>query len=482
MKNEQIKLGTPIPDSKHAISVSLPEWADIIGYCERDDRVMQSLRTAYPRFVYHPITQKLLDKCKEDFAEEHESCLIFPSKDTALSCAEYIKIGTSIKKYGKQDAYMCIFPESKSDKANEFWQHTGCIISSRQAESLLNDEDTPPREDIKETLIKRIANLSDENTDNIYLFPSGMSAFYNALRIIGKNGKSTIQLGFPYVDSLKIQQKFGNALYISSSNNNYLDEIANAIDNGNISALFCEFPCNPLLNSIDIKKLSTLLKENNIPLIIDDTIATWENADLLPYADIIITSLTKFFSGASDVMAGSITLNSNSPFYENLKEKLDEIYEDLLFPEDAIVLEKNSRDFSDRMKTINNNAEKLCDFLSNHKAIENIYYPKYIDREIYDSLKKSTGGYGGLFSFTLKNPDSAPAIYDALAICKGPSLGTNFTLACPYTLLAHYNELSFAKENGVAKNLIRVSVGLEDIKGLINKFSKALEHFDKIDC
>ena len=54
--------------------------------------------------------------------------------------------------------------------------------------------------------------------------------------------------------------------------------------------------------------------------------------------------------------------------------------------------------------------------------------------------------------------------YDALSLPKGPSLGTNFTLVCPYALLAHYNELSWAESYGVPRNLIRISVGLEDIQ------------------
>ena len=65
--------------------------------------------------------------------------------------------------------------------------------------------------------------------------------------------------------------------------------------------------------------------------------------------------------------------------------------------------------------------------------------------------------------------------YNALKVCKGPSLGTNFTLACPYVLLAHYNELDWAAKCGLPAHLIRVSVGLEDTKDLWRRFEKALK-------
>lgn len=86
----------------------------------------------------------------------------------------------------------------------------------------------------------------------------------------------------------------------------------------------------------------------------------------------------------------------------------------------------------------------------------------------------STGGYGGLLSATFHNTADAAAFFDNLDISKGPSLGTNFTLSCPYTLIAHYTELEWAAEFGVDKNLVRISIGLEDIADLRAKVQNAL--------
>ena len=79
-----------------------------------------------------------------------------------------------------------------------------------------------------------------------------------------------------------------------------------------------------------------------------------------------------------------------------------------------------------------------------------------------------------MLSFALKSARKAPRVYDALKVSKGPSFGTRFTLACPYTLLAHYRELDWAECCGVPPHLIRVSVGEEDPKALRDIFEDAL--------
>ena len=105
-----------------------------------------------------------------------------------------------------------------------------------------------------------------------------------------------------------------------------------------------------------------------------------------------------------------------------------------------------------------------------------VWYPALITRDRYDELKRPGGGYGGLLSFELKNPKRAPRVYDALRISKGPSFGAEFSLACPYTLLAHYKELDWAESCGVSPWLIRLSCGLEPTADLESILTEALAH------
>lgn len=191
----------------------------------------------------------------------------------------------------------------------------------------------------------------------------------------------------------------------------------------------------------------------------------------------------------------SLVLNPKSIYYKQLKDALKHDYEDLVWSEDAVFLERNSRTFKERSKIINQNAEALCDFLVSHEkgkgriiyiaclltfsasAVQKVFYPKYVCREYYDAVKHKTedAGYGGLFSVLLKDEKSAAQFFDNLKCAKGPSLGTNFTLACPYTILAHYTELDWANEYGVSRFLVRVSVGLEDREKLLSMFKEALD-------
>ena len=188
-------------------------------------------------------------------------------------------------------------------------------------------------------------------------------------------------------------------------------------------------------------------------------------------------------------------LNPQGKRYKALKQRLDSTFEDDYFDEDAIYLERNSRDFKRRVWRINANAEVVCDFLRLHSVaggntaptavIKQVFYPKYSTPENYEYCRKKKrtggeedgeeeGGYGGLFSLTFTSRAASEGFFDALQCFKGPSLGTNFTLACPYTILAHYGELDWAAGFGVEAGLVRVSLGMEDEEDLLARFQVAL--------
>ena len=155
---------------------------------------------------------------------------------------------------------------------------------------------------------------------------------------------------------------------------------------------------------------------------------------------------------------------------------MDCSFEELLWDGDAIALEANSRDFEVRVGQMNATAEQLCDWLQHPPAVETVYYPKYTMVKSYDEIKRPGGGYGSLFSIILRDgAQTAPRFYDALKVSKGPSLGTNFTLVCPYTLLAHFTELDWAEDHGVSPHLVRVSAGLEAFDDLKQRFAEALD-------
>jgi cystathionine gamma-synthase len=475
-------LGKPIPDSPHAASACLPMWADNIGYEEQDPRVHEKLTTGYPRFVYNRLCEELFADCEERFAKTGEACLAFPSEPAAERFAAFMQnqaaASTQIHAFGLHAVHAACFDRQHADVAKSYWQHAGEGVSSRLAEACLNETPADDATACKQTIKERVAQFSGVDTEDVFLYPNGMNAIVAVHRVLLSlfPDRKSVQFGFPYVDSLKLQEKFGPGVHFyPKGNNEELNELKTLLKQEAISGLFTEFPSNPLLLSPNLNRLAESALQHGFPVIVDETLATWWNAELLSVADVLTTSLTKFFSGIGDVTAGSVVLNRTSPFYSQLSSGLKEQYEDLFWGADAVVLEQNSRDFAERMPVINRNAEALADFLNSHPHVAEVYYPKYQTPHEYNAFRKPDGGYGGLLSILLKNAaETAPKFYDALCVSKGPNLGTNYSLVCPFTILAHYNELEFAESCGVSRYLIRISVGLEEPGDLINRFDEAL--------
>ncbi len=474
-------LGTPLPDSPHATSVALPLWDHVVGYEEGRPEILQAMAVGYPRFVIHPIVARLFVDLETRFGQPGERCLAFPSRDASDRCADFLENrGWAVRQHHAEDGpgiNVVFFSEEAALDGKSFWQHFGKIVSSRRAEALLESAATPEGgQAARRILRERIAKLTGESPDNVWLSPSGMASVSRALRLVQERtpAAKSIQLGFPYVDVLKIQTVSGPGSHFVPDYD--LEKVEVLLKAEPICAIICEFPGNPLLRGCSLSALSKLARAYAVPLIVDDTPATYFNVQLFPYADLVATSLTKAFSGEGDVMAGALVLNQSSPFCEALTDGMKGAREDLLWDGDALVLEVNSRDFEARVAQTNRTAETLCDWLREHPAVAEIYYPKYTMKAAYDEVKRETGGYGSLFSIVLHNAaQHAPRFYDALRVSKGPSLGNNFTLACPYTLLAHFTELDWAESHGVSPNLVRVSVGLESIEDLKVRFAEALD-------
>ncbi|KAF9010233.1 pyridoxal phosphate-dependent transferase [Cyathus striatus] len=341
-----------------------------------------------------------------------------------------------------------------------------------------------------------VATLSE---NDVYLFPTGMSAIWNAhqLALSVRPQNKSVCFGFPYADTLKVLQKWGPGCHFFGHGlDSDIDDLEKILEDEfkrdptkpPILALFVEFPSNPLLRSANLPRLRTLADKYDFLIVVDETVGNFVNVEVIPYADILVSSLTKVFSGASNVMGGSLVLNPKGLHYANLKAHLASNFEDLYFEEDAIFMESNSRDFKRRIGIIDTNTQAICDFLRSRSvaggvssaAINKVFYPKYVTRDNYEICRIKTGedgkpgGFGGLFSLTFTSKAASEAFFDILPCYKGPSLGTNFTLACPFTILAHFTELDWAAQYGVEANLVRISVGMEETSKLLKSFERAL--------
>ena len=482
-------LGLPIPN-EFGVSVCLPTHEATKRYEENDPAVHAALKTKYPRFGLHDEVVALIDRCQGYFKRDGYACLPFPSERSAIRAFKFmIKHGAeslSIKRLPASSMHAVFYPEEFNALARSFWQHSGEIVSARQAASYNRGEAPVSRAETEHAtaaLTSRIATILRQPESRVFIFPTGMAAMHAAFRVCeymrharyDSSQVKTAQIGFPYVDSRLIQEKFGNGLHffpeMSAQSYAELDTLAS---NRKLSGIFCEVPGNPLLRTPDMVRLNQIAHKAGAPLVVDETIANYSNVDLVPFADMIVSSLTKSFSGIGDVMGGALVVPHDSELAKEIQEILALDYENICFVDDLEKLLENSWDFEIRSAKANRTTEALVDYLAHRPEVASIHHPSLVDRQQYDLLKKFHGGYGSLFSIVLQGgQESAKKFFDELEVNKGPSLGTDYTLACFYTLLAHYNELDAVAKLGIDRNLIRVSVGQEPFGTLKARFDAA---------
>jgi cystathionine gamma-synthase len=472
-------LGQPLPDSPHACSVCLPTWDSVIGYEEGREKVLKRLQTGYPRFFKHPVVERLFAAAKAEVAGESEEVIVLPTRASVQRAHRWVerKAQTAVRIASFHGLQVLVVPNKAKPDADSYWRFAGEIVSSRQAQDFL---DGNLRDGSKSHLIARsLSKSTGADPDHTFIFSSGMAAVTSVLRALPGMlaGKKTLQLEFPYVDCLKVQELFGHGVaYLNEATGESFDEALLRIRQGEFAGVFTEIPSNPLLRTVDLQRVAKACHDSGTPLIVDDSAAGPLNVDALRYADVVTGSLTKWISGEGDVMAGMVTVRADSPVASALRASLaaDASESAPLYIGDAEVLLSNLKDYPKRMKVVNHNGHAIAAWLANHPAVSAVWHPSLVHTENYEAVMRKGGGYGGLLSFVLKNEKKTPKVYDSLRLSKGPSFGTPFTLVCPYTLLAHYHELEWAESCGVSANLLRISCGLEPIETIIGAFAEAL--------
>ncbi len=475
-------LGKPLPDSDDACSVALPTWNAVIGYEEGRERVMKKLRSGYPRFVINDKVKRLFDAATRDCGRGEELAFIFASQAIAQRAQRYVELqsGSASRVVSYEGMYVLLVDAAQQKTAAEYWRYTGEIISSRMAGDALAEGIIPNRSEVQEKLRVELCKINGASPEDVFLFESGMAGIFAAHRAVIQltPGKKTLQMEFPYVDAMRVQQNFGSgAVFLNLSEGEDSDEALQRIRRGEFAAVFTEMPSNPLMRCVNLPQVSEACRAGDTPLIVDDTISSSYNVDVMPYADAVTSSLTKWISGKGDVCAGQVTLNPDSPHYSDLQSQMHDICQrHRLYVKDAQQLLLNIQDFPQRIRKVNENGEALYELLSTHPKVQQCWYPKGETLYRYEEVKRPAGGYGGLVSFLVKGgARKAQKCFDSLEISKGPGLGTEFSLVCPYTLLAHYDDLEWAEHCGVPRNLLRISAGIEDTNVLLARVSAALD-------
>lgn len=489
---EPIKCGETLPVKNiHAVSVSMPTIQDVIDYEDQTPEILEKIKSGYPRFILHPYLKQLGLFIKEKYkvSNDYEVVILSSQKAVELVSDKYF-IHNKIEIDEPFGVILVQNGTCQLQKVLMYIQHVGCNLSSRLAEEYLykkglinsiHEEKVENKNTAKDIIINTLANAYEQPEENIYLAPSGMNAIYSIVKglssIQQRNGRNIlIQFGWLYLDTMNIVNHHYNRqkVFPDISNIDLLEEYLKEYG-FSITAIITEIPTNPLLTSVDIKRLRTLCDKYNIPLVIDTTFATPYNLDLKNYADIFVESLTKFACGNADVLMGAIILNKK----HNLSHMTTEFFKhcEPVYIKDIQRLAYQIKDYKNRVKKISSNTKALIEYLDSCSYIDEVYHClSDKNKDNYSQTMIDNNSYTGVISVTF-NKD-IKEIYDKLNFAKGPSLGTEFTLLMPYTYLAHYDLIiskegnKFLKKIGLPIDLIRISVGIEPIEEIINEFKR----------
>ena len=365
---------------------------------------------------------------------------------------------------------------------NLFRRHTGFNVSSRKliTKSKITSELAKRYES---NLKKRIAELERTIPDFCFLYPSGMAAIFTSIlsSISSKRGK-IITIGSLYVDTLRILERWPEKYNLPKPifiRDKFLENLKSSIDL-NTAAVFIEIPSNPLIELADIDEIIRISHSKKAIVIVDNTIATPYNFNPFLYdADIVIHSTTKFLSGKNNHIGGALLINKEELKKEiQIFNKITNLYMDF---NDIKKLSRNVRKFEERMEKINKNSEIVAKFLNNHDLIKRVYHPSLKNDHNHSLMQKFLRGGSGVLSFVLKESteDNAKNFYDNILppILKGPSLGSEKTLLCPYVIMAHYNDSKEELERlGLDFYLMRISVGIEPVDKIIKSLKNGLKY------
>jgi len=487
-----IKCGETLPvNNVHAVSVSMPNIQDVIDYENQTPEILEKITSGYPRFILHPYLRKmaLYIKSKYKITDDFEVVILSSPKAVELISEKYLINNPIVT----NEPFGVMLVEQGTEQLQQvlsYIQHVGCTLSSRFAEQYLYDlnlldslqEEELQEADIsKDIIIDTLSQAYNQPKENIALAPSGMNAIYSIIRGIDAVQKNDgrnilIQFGWLYLDTINIvNHHYGESkIFPDIFNFDLLEEFLN-INGNKVSAIITEIPTNPLLKTVDIKRLRALCDKYTIPLIIDTTFATPYNLDLEDYADIFVESLTKFASGNADVLMGAIILNKKHDF-SNMHEEFFR-YCEPTYIKDIQRMALEIVGYEKRVKQISTNTKKVVEYFKTCSYIDTIYYCLDDEnKENYSQTIRDDNSLTGIVSVTFNKPFNQ--IYDKLNFAKGPSLGTEFTLLMPYTYLAHWDLMStekgkeFLEEIGLPIDLLRISVGCENIDEIISEFKR----------
>jgi cystathionine gamma-synthase len=322
-------------------------------------------------------------------------------------------------------------------------------------------------------LQEQLAALEEGTT--ALTFASGLAAEDTLLRTLCAVGDSVVLGGDAYGGTFRLMSKvlapWGVAYQPVDLGD--LDAVRAAVAPPTTTVIWCETPTNPLLNIADIAALAEIAHENDTVLVVDNTFASpYLQRPLTLGADVVVHSTTKYLGGHSDVVGGAL-VTSDAEWAERLTYNQNAMGA-VNGPFDAWLLMRGIKTLGVRMDRHCANAARIAEFLLDHPDVASVLYPGLPDHPGHEIAAKQMSSFGGMLSFRVRGGEE-----QALKVCERAQL---FTLAESLggveSLIEHPGRMTHASAAGspleVPADLVRLSVGIEDVDDLLADLEQAL--------
>ncbi|SNS06279.1 cystathionine beta-lyase [Anaerovirgula multivorans] len=309
-----------------------------------------------------------------------------------------------------------------------------------------------------------------------FAFASGMAAITSVLLTFSKGDHILVGkdiYGGTYRACTSILKDHGVEVTFVDAQD--LQDIEKNIQN-NTKGLYLETPSNPLLKVTDLKGAIALAKKHNLIVMVDNTfLSPYLQRPLELGVDIVMHSATKFIGGHSDVVGGLVVVKDSS--LANKIYKLQNTIGAILGPQDSWLLLRGLKTLKVRMDYQQKSAMKLAEWLLNHESVAEVFYLGLQHHEGRDIHFSQASGPGAVLSFKMKSVELTKAFLKAIRLpAVAVSLGGIETIVSYPVLMSHASIPKEEREKlGITEELIRVSLGLEDVEDLIADFNQAME-------
>lgn len=318
---------------------------------------------------------------------------------------------------------------------------------------------------------------SIENGEHGLAFASGLAAMDAVMKLL-RPGDEVISTNDLYGGSYRLFTTIFKPLglqfkFVNMQNS---ENIVAAISN-KTKLIWVETPTNPTMQVVDIEAIAAIAKKNNVLVAVDNTFASpYIQQPLTLGADIVMHSATKYLGGHSDLILGSLVVND-----ADLSERLAFIQNAsgaVPGPMDCFLTLRGIKTLSVRMQRHCENAAAIAHFLNEHQKIEKVYWPGFENHPNHHVAKKQMKDFGGMLSFVTKGADydAAIKIVERLEMFTlAESLGGVESLAGHPASMTHASiPKTIREESGVVDALVRLSVGIEDVRDLIADLEQAI--------